>query len=66
MMATSPTFHNLPFNKQERILDGALSEFAEKGYARASLNSLVARLGIAKGSIFQYFHDKAGALFPCF
>ena len=60
MMATSPTFHNLPFNKQERILDGALIEFAEKGYARASLNSLVARLGIAKGSIFQYFQDKAG------
>lgn len=59
-MATSPTFHNLPFNKQERILDGALSEFAEKGYARASLNALVARLGIAKGSIFQYFIDKAG------
>jgi len=59
-MPTSPTFNNLPINKQERILDGALSEFAEKGYARASLNSLVAQLGIAKGSIFQYFHDKAG------
>jgi len=41
-------------------LDGALSEFADKGYARASLNSLVSRLGIAKGSIFQYFTDKAG------
>lgn len=59
-MVTSPTFQNLPLNKQERILNGALSEFAEKGYARASLNSLVARLGIAKGSIFQYFRDKAG------
>jgi AcrR family transcriptional regulator len=59
-MATSPTFQNLPFNKQERILDGALHEFADKGYARASLNSLVAQLGIAKGSIFQYFRDKAG------
>ncbi|KMY67041.1 hypothetical protein AAU61_13940 [Desulfocarbo indianensis] len=59
-MATSPTFQNLPSDKQERILDGALSEFADKGYARASLNSLVARLGIAKGSIFQYFTDKAG------
>ncbi len=59
-MATSNTFHNLPSDKQERILDGALSEFADKGYARASLNSLVARLGIAKGSIFQYFRDKAG------
>lgn len=59
-MATSNTFQNLPTDKQERILDGALSEFADKGYARASLNSLVAALGIAKGSIFQYFRDKAG------
>lgn len=59
-MVTSNTFNNLPADKQERILDGALSEFADKGYARASLNSLVARLGIAKGSIFQYFRDKAG------
>jgi AcrR family transcriptional regulator len=59
-MGTSSTFENLPPNKQERILDGALSEFADKGYARASLNTLVARLGIAKGSIFQYFTDKAG------
>ncbi len=59
-MAVSPTFQNLPPDKQERILDGALSEFADKGYARASLNALVARLGIAKGSIFQYFRDKAG------
>jgi TetR/AcrR family transcriptional regulator len=59
-MAPSDTFQNLPPDKQERILDGALSEFAAKGYGRASVNSLVGRLGIAKGSIFQYFHDKPG------
>ncbi len=59
-MTTSPTFRNLAPHKQERILDEALSEFADKGYARASLNVLVSRLGISKGSIFQYFHDKSG------
>ncbi|MFH1033912.1 MAG: TetR family transcriptional regulator [Pseudomonadota bacterium] len=59
-MTTSSTFRNLTTHKQERILDEALSEFADKGYARASLNVLVARLGISKGSIFQYFHDKSG------
>lgn len=58
-MTTSPTFRNLPSGKQERILDEALSEFADKGYARASLNALVGRLGISKSSIFQYFHDKS-------
>ncbi len=59
-MAPSDTFQNLPTDKQERILDGALSEFAAKGYGRASMNTLVSRLGIAKGSIFQYFRDKPG------
>ncbi|MEW5914372.1 MAG: TetR/AcrR family transcriptional regulator [Thermodesulfobacteriota bacterium] len=59
-MAPSNTFQNLSADKQERILDEALSEFADKGYARASVNSLVSRLGIAKGSIFQYFRDKPG------
>jgi len=59
-MPPSSTFNNLPPDKQERILDEALSEFAAVGYARASVNRLVARLGIAKGSIFQYFRDKPG------
>ena len=59
-MSASSTFLNLPPEKQQRILDGALSEFAENGYAKASLNTLVAKLGISKGSIFQYFGDKAG------
>lgn len=59
-MPPSSTFNNLPSDKQERILDEALSEFAAVGYARASVNRLVARLGIAKGSIFQYFRDKPG------
>ena len=59
-MTTSSTFRNLDPTKQERILDEALSEFADKGYARASLNALVSRLGISKGSIFQYFSDKSG------
>lgn len=59
-MSASSTFQNLPEDKRQRILDESLSEFAAKGYARASLNSLVGRLGIAKGSIFQYFSDKPG------
>lgn len=59
-MAPSPTFYNLPPEKQRRIMEGALSEFSEKGYGRASINSLVASLGIAKGSIFKYFTDKPG------
>ena len=54
------TFRNLSEEKQERITRVALEEFGEKGYAGASINFMVERLGIAKGSVFQYFGDKKG------
>ncbi|MBI4644780.1 MAG: helix-turn-helix transcriptional regulator, partial [Deltaproteobacteria bacterium] len=54
------TFWHLPPDKQERVLDAALAEFADQGYHQASLNRLVARAGIAKGSLYQYFPKKDG------
>jgi TetR/AcrR family transcriptional regulator len=53
-----PTFLNLSPEKQARILTAALGEFSDKGYAQASVNTMVAASGIAKGSIYQYFKDK--------
>ncbi len=55
-----PTFLNLPPEKRERVIDAALSEFADKGYEQASVNHMVAASGIAKGSLYQYFTDKQG------
>ena len=57
---TYSTFDNLDKKKQNRIFRAALKEFSAKGYAGASINNIVADLGIAKGSIFQYFGDKEG------
>jgi len=54
------TFHNLPKDKQDRITAVALEEFGNNGYDAASINTMVERLRIAKGSIFQYFGDKKG------
>lgn len=54
-----PTFLNLPDDKRARFLNLALDEFAAHDYAGASLSKLVARAGIAKGSVYQYFEDKA-------
>jgi TetR/AcrR family transcriptional regulator len=54
------TFRHLPPDKQERVLDAALDEFADQGYQQASLNRMVARAGIAKGSLYQYFPNKEG------
>jgi AcrR family transcriptional regulator len=54
------TFRHLPPDKQERVLDAALAEFADRGYQAASLNRMVAQAGIAKGSLYQYFPNKEG------
>ncbi|MFO7557196.1 MAG: TetR/AcrR family transcriptional regulator [Desulfobacterales bacterium] len=59
-MKARKTFENLSRSKQDRITQAAISEFSEKGYTGASINALVDNLGIAKGSIFQYFGDKKG------
>ena len=56
------TFRHLPADKQERVLDAALAEFAEQGYQAASLNRVVAQAGIAKGSLYQYFPNKEAIL----
>jgi AcrR family transcriptional regulator len=52
------TFENLPEEKRRRLVDLAIEEFTEHPYAQASLSRIVARAGIAKGSIYQYFDDK--------
>lgn len=52
------TFHNLNKKKKEKITDAFLREFATHTYDEASLSSVVKSLGIAKGSIYQYFDDK--------
>lgn len=52
------TFFNLPEAKRKMIIDLALAEFAEQGPAAASVSRIVARAGIAKGSLYQYFEDK--------
>lgn len=56
----SPRFEHLDEDKRQRILEAATDEFAHYGYHQASVNRLVRRLGIAKGSIFQYFGTKQG------
>lgn len=51
-------FHSLETEKKTRILNAALEEFAEKGFKRASTNSIVEKAGIGKGMLFYYFGSK--------
>ncbi len=55
----SPTFFNLPEDKRQRIIACAIEEFAEHDFQSASISKIVRRSGIAKGSLYQYFTDKA-------
>jgi TetR/AcrR family transcriptional regulator len=59
-MIRRDTFNKLDNTKQERVLEAAIEEFAQQGFSMASMNRMVQRLGIAKGSLFQYFGSKEG------
>lgn len=51
-------FKSLDAEKQLKILDAALLEFAEQGYDKASTNRIVKQAGIGKGMLFYYFNSK--------
>lgn len=51
-------FLNLKPEKQEKILEVAIREFADKGFERASTNEIVKEAGISKGILFHYFKNK--------
>ena len=51
-------FFNLETEKQDRIINAAIKEFAQKGYDKASTNEIVKEAEISKGLIFHYFKNK--------
>ncbi len=48
-----------PAERMPQILAAALEEFAERGYAGASMAATAARAGVTKGLIYHYFPGKA-------
>ena len=57
-MAITQKFTALEPDKQERILNAALEEFAAQGYKKASTNRIVKKAGVGKGALFYYFKSK--------
>lgn len=43
---------------RQAIVDAALAEFVEKGFADATIESVAKRAGVAKGLIYRYFEAK--------
>ena len=44
--------------RKNEILDVAEELFAEKGYDNASTNDIIARIGIARGTLYHHFGSK--------
>ncbi|PRX34753.1 TetR family transcriptional regulator [Orenia metallireducens] len=53
------TFFNLGEDKRERVIKAAIDEFAKYPYHKSSINRIVKKADIAKGSFYQYFADKS-------
>lgn len=53
------TWDNLDPAKRTRVLQAAMREFGARGFSAGSINVIARDAGISKGSVFQYFHDKA-------
>lgn len=52
------TFLRLPEEKRKRFLDAAWEEFTAVPYTDVSINKIVRRARIPRGSFYQYFTDK--------
>ncbi len=57
------TFLKLPFEKRQRIEEAAIDEFADVGYDKATIDNIVNKADISKGSFYQYFTDKKDLFF---
>ena len=51
-------FEQLADLKQMSIIDASVNEFANNGFKNASVNKIVEKAGISKGSLFNYFKSK--------
>ena len=58
VMTARPRWRRQPAERPRQILDAALAEFADRGFAAARLDDIAKRAGVAKGTIYLYFPDK--------
>ena len=48
---------NKQIDKNDRIVEAAYQLFLEQGFEQVSIQEIVARAGVAKGTFYLYFHD---------
>ncbi|MDQ0228978.1 TetR/AcrR family transcriptional regulator [Metabacillus malikii] len=52
------TYHNLPDDKKQKLIDAAKQEFSRVPLYKASISNIVKTAKIPRGSFYQYFEDK--------
>ena len=52
------TFYNLPAEKREKIIEVTRKEFRKGNKQKITINSVIKKAGISRGSFYQYFDDK--------
>lgn len=52
------TFYNLSNEKKEKIFEAAIAEFSHNHYEKITIDNIVQRSEISKGSFYQYFINK--------
>lgn len=52
------TFYNLPEKKKQRVVEAIVDEFAAEDTSRVSINNIIKKADISRGSFYQYFDDK--------
>jgi len=50
-------FFNISEEKRQMFLDAAMSEFTSKSFEQVSVNTIIKKAGISRGSFYTYFDD---------
>ncbi|PZO41544.1 MAG: TetR family transcriptional regulator [Pseudanabaena frigida] len=58
MTKAKPVERELSSKKTELILEGAMQEFLEHGYAGARIDRIVEAAGVSKATVYRHFPDK--------
>lgn len=57
------TFFNLSEEKRNRLIYAATEEFSEKSLNQASINMIIKKASVSRGSFYQYFENKEDLFF---
>ncbi len=52
------TFYNLLEEKRKKIIDNSVKEFSDNPFSEVSINKIIKKTEISRGSFYTYFEDK--------